>query len=248
MQRPDYLAAENPNLTVRLDHYEVKNILVAFIRMAIDRINFRFATNDLYFYRLLGTGNGQTFTTKDADVRRWVILTVWPNMDAATNFSSHKITLGWRKNAVEVGTLFLAPISSKGTWQKQQPFGDPTPRRWDGPVLSITRARIKARLWRKFQAEVPPVSKSLHASAGLLTAFGIGEAPIGLQGTVSIWKSNKALTEFAQRKHEHREVINKTHELEWYSEELFARFAVIAVEGSLNGVALATAIPFKQES
>jgi hypothetical protein len=43
-------------------------------------------------------------------------------------------------------------------------------------------------------------------------------------------------------------VINKTHELEWYSEELFARFAVIAVEGSLNGVALATAIPFKQES
>jgi len=243
MQRPDYLTAENPNLTVRLDHYEIQNGLVAFIRMAIDRVNCRFSTNDLYFYRLLVTRNGQTFTTKDADVRRWVILTVWPNMAAATNFNSHKITLRWRKNAAAVGTLFLAPISSKGTWRKRQPFGDPTPHRWDGPVLSITRARIKARLWREFQAEVPPVSKALHASAGLLTAFGIGEAPIGLQGTVSIWHSNKALTEFAQRKHEHREVISKTHELDWYREELFARFAVIAVEGSLNGVALAAVIP-----
>lgn len=100
-------------------------------------------------------------------------------------------------------------------------------------------------MWRRFQAEVPPVSQSLHMSEGLLTAFGIGEAPIGLQGTISIWVDNKSLTQFAQREQAHREVIEKTHKLDWYSEELFARFAVISAQGHLNGVALPPEISLK---
>jgi hypothetical protein len=93
-------------------------------------------------------------------------------------------------------------------------------------------------MWRRFQSEVPPVSKSLHASAGMVTAFGIGEAPVGLQGTVSVWKTNQDLTEFAQRTQSHRDVIEKTHKLDWYSEELFARFAIIEAQGIVDSVPL----------
>lgn len=245
MRRPEYLSAANPELVVRLDHFAVTNPLLAFFRMAIDRFHLKFRTKDLTFHRLLGTGSGQTFTTKDADIYRWVILTVWPNELSATNFDNSLVFKNWKKISTEVATLYLSPLSSKGTWRNKEPFGDPKAHRWDGPVLSITRARIKTSMWRRFQTEVPPVSKSLHASAGLLTAFGIGEAPVGLQGTVSIWQSNKELTEFAQREQAHRSVITKTHELDWYSEELFARFAIIAVEGALNGVALASSIQVK---
>lgn len=245
MLRPQYLNVENPELTVRIDHFQVKKVLPALINMAINHFQIRFNTKGLIFYRLLGTGSGQTFTSRDADMHRWLILTVWPNYESAIGFEKHPIISKWKRNSLESASLFLSPLTSKGTWKGRKPFGEPIAHKWDGPVLSITRARIKTKMWRRFQSEVPPVSDSLHASAGLLTAFGIGEAPIGLQGTVSIWIDNKSLTQFAQRERAHREVISKTHELNWYSEELFARFAVFAVAGAINGVALASAISIK---
>lgn len=243
MNRPEYLSINNSELTVRIDLMRVSRVWPAFIRIALDRFSLRSASDELQFFRLLGTGTGQTFTSKDADLKRWVVLTVWRNETAARNFTNHEVLKRWQKNIVEQATFFLAPLASKGKWAKQMPFDQPTPRRWDGAILSITRARIKPKLWRRFQSAVPPVSKSLHLSSGLLTAFGIGEAPIGLQGTVSIWLDNQSLTQFAQRERAHREVITMTHRLDWYSEELFARFAIIDSVGQLDGVPLAQVFP-----
>jgi hypothetical protein len=68
-----------------------------------------------------------------------------------------------------------------------------------------------------------------------LLRLGIGEAPIGLQGTFSVWRSNADITDFAYRRAAHADVIRKTRERHWYAEELFARFAVIASEGTYLG-------------
>lgn len=242
MNRPEYLSVTNSALTIRIDIFTVTNVFAALLRIAFDRFKIKRNNPELVFFRLLGTGTGRTFTSKDANYNRWVILTVWNNQDAAATFNHHKVFNSWQAQSVELATYYLAPLTSKGSWASKQPFGNPTAHRWDGPVLSITRARIKIRMWRRFQKEVPPVSHSLHSSTGMVTAFGIGEAPFGLQGTVSIWSSNKALTQFAQRERAHRVVITKTHELNWYSEELFARFAIITTHGSLDGVPLADAI------
>jgi hypothetical protein len=86
-----------------------------------------------------------------------------------------------------------------------------------------------------FWRSVPPVSADLHRSAGLRFAVGVGEAPVGLQGTFSIWRSGRDLTEFAHRRAPHVEAVRRTAELGWYSEELFARFAVVATEGTFLG-------------
>jgi hypothetical protein len=91
-------------------------------------------------------------------------------------------------------------------------------------------------MWRRFWSSVPPVATDLQHRTGVVLSLGIGEAPIGLQGTFSVWESNRALTEFAQRGEAHRAVINDTERLEWYSEELFARFSVLGSSGSFNGV------------
>lgn len=238
MQTPTYREVQNPELTVRLDLFRVKHTLPALFRIAFDRFKYKSLSPHLTFFRLLGTGTGRTFTTRDADYKQWAVLTVWKNFSYASEFSKNRLITSWLPNASEHATLFLSPLISKGRWANQEPFGQPVPRRWDGTILSITRAKIKMHMWRRFQSEVPPVSLSLHSSAGLLTAFGIGEAPVGLQGTVSIWLDNKSLTQFAQREQSHRDVIEKTHKLDWYSEELFARFAVISAQGQLNGVAL----------
>jgi hypothetical protein len=82
---------------------------------------------------------------------------------------------------------------------------------------------------------VPPVSADLHAVDGLLFSLGIGEAPVALQGTFSIWSGNPALTAFAYRRGPHREVMARTEELQWYAEELFARFALVGAAGEFGG-------------
>jgi hypothetical protein len=52
---------------------------------------------------------------------------------------------------------------------------------------------------------------------------------IGWQGTVSLWRSNRHLVEFAYRNPDHRRV--RTPAEGWYAEELSARFAVDKVDG-----------------
>jgi hypothetical protein len=91
--------------------------------------------------------------------------------------------------------------------------------------------RKAATFWRA----VPPVSDALRRSPGLLAAVGIGEVPVGLQGTFSLWSSSAALRDFAHREVAHTDVIRRTAEEGWYAEELFARFAVVGSAGTLRG-------------
>jgi hypothetical protein len=126
--------------------------------------------------------------------------------------------------------LLLQPLSSRGTWAGISPFQTQPPENSDTAILVITRARIKIRWWRYFYSQVPPVIHDLNMQAGLLERFGIGEAPLGLQGTISIWKNSQAINNFAYNTTSHKEVIQKTENLDWYAEELFARFSILSDE------------------
>jgi hypothetical protein len=74
----------------------------------------------------------------------------------------------------------------------------------------------------------------LKAAPGLVAAIGIGEAPIGLQGTFSLWESGAAIRDFAYKGAAHQKAIADTSAYNWYSEELFARFAVRELRGTLQ--------------
>ena len=50
-----------------------------------------------------------------------------------------------------------------------------------------------------------------------------------------MWASGRELTEFAHRRSPHVEAIRRTAEERWYSEELFARLAVVGGSGSFCG-------------
>jgi hypothetical protein len=190
------------------------------------------------FAKLLGTGSGRTFTPRDADPHHWGVLTCWRDADGPERYEATRSHASWSSSAYEEGRILLRPLASRGTWAGRQPFGDPVAHRWDGRVAAITRARIKPALWRTFWSAVPPVSGDLRAVDGLDLAIGIGEAPVGLQGTFSMWSSNAALTDFAHRRSPHVEVMQRTHDIEWYAEELFARFAVIDSRGTYSGTPL----------
>jgi hypothetical protein len=207
---------------------------VATLRMALDRLHLR-RTPGLRFAKLLGTGDGRTFTVRDADPLHWGLLAVWDDDVAAARFASAATSRAWDGLARERLDVALRPIASRGRWSGREPFGDPVPRRVDGPVAALTRARIRASRTRGFWRSVPPVSQDLHTVPGLRLAVGIGEAPVGLQGTFSLWESSAPLVEFAHRRTAHAEVVARTAREGWYAEELFARFEVLEVTGTFQG-------------
>jgi hypothetical protein len=206
----------------------------ALLRMGADRRHLR-RTPGLRFAQLLGTGGGRTFTLRDADVLHWALLATWSSPAAADAFESAPVARGWGLLARERLRVCLRPVSSRGSWSRQRPFGDPSPAPYDGVVAALTRARIRPHLWPRFWRAVPPVADDLHRCAGLRMAIGIGEAPVGVQGTFSLWSSAEALTDFAYGRAAHTAVVARTVTEGWYAEELFARFAVLSVEGTYQG-------------
>ena len=222
---------------VRLDITRVKSrhILIAFSLMARQRLSMR-KLPGLTFYKLMGTGSGKTFTVRDADLNHWCVLSVWETQEDSLAYLTSKPARQWRKIALTEANIELEPLSAKGTWAKKSPFGNPVPEKWDGLTAALTRASIKPRWWREFWRSVPPVSADLNSTAGLITSLGIGEAPIGLQGTFSIWETNESITAFSSKQKPHAAVITRTHETGWYSEELFARFKVTKLSGTFAGL------------
>jgi hypothetical protein len=218
----------------------------AFPRMAFEPRRVR-KIPGVRFAKLLGTGTGTTFGVGDADLSRWAALVVWdgdkpdgdqPDGDKSDGDKSdgdsrriEAVDEGWADIAESRARIDLTPVSSRGTWSGVEPFGRPAAKKPDGMVLALTRARIRPAKALTFWRAIPPVAATLGQADGLLARFGVGEAPVGFQGTVSVWRSTADLTTFAYRQPEHRAVIARTPKDRWYAEELFARFAVGNIEG-----------------
>ncbi|MDA2962223.1 MAG: spheroidene monooxygenase [Actinomycetota bacterium] len=200
----------------------------ALVAMALDRFVLQRSKN-VGFYKSLGTGKGETFTPSDAEPLRWGLIAQVADIEA---FDNSFVVKQWRKNSVNEFRAVIEPISSHGKWSKQEPF-IPSVKEWNGEVIAITRARIAWRQNFRFWRAVPPVTASLKSAPGLVAAIGIGEAPIGLQGTFSIWESPSALRDFAYRGDAHNAAIAATQRYKWYTEELFSRFAVREIRGSI---------------
>jgi hypothetical protein len=213
--------------------WQIKKALlpVAILFMAIHKSALK-RLPGVSFVKLLGTGKGESFTPKDADPYRWGAL-VTIQKDNLDNLDKSKVIRGWQRIAKKEYRAILKPISVHGLWSGKQPF-EVEKFDWNGKIAAITRARI---VWRKnliFWRAVPPVTISLHQSPGLINAIGIGEAPIGLQGTFSLWESAAQLRDFAYKGQAHTQAIKATEENKWYSEELFSRFAVVQERGGLK--------------
>jgi hypothetical protein len=229
-------------VTVSLHVWRVprSRIPAALWRMAAERRRLR-RLPGVRFAKLLGTARG--FGPRRADPTRWAALTV---ADAPPAFPA------WDRIAAAGCRLDLHPLSSRGTWAGRAPFdtrpapagtgrgvpgtggtaAQPTGTGATGPpVLALTRARLRPRKAVTFWRAAAPVAGALAGQPGLLAAFGFGEAPLGWQGTVSVWRSTPDLVRFAYRHPEHRRAIARTPTANWYAEELFARFAVLDVHG-----------------
>lgn len=140
-----------------------KKLIWAILRMALDRRVLK-KNQAISFWKLLGTGKGETFTPRDADPTRWGLLI---NIDekSLTEFENSRLMRRWNANSIDKFEATLKPIAVHGMWSKKNPFkSEIAPIDWSGRVVAITRARIK---WRKnllFWRSVPPVTMSLKSA------------------------------------------------------------------------------------
>ena len=226
-------------VTLHLWRVRPRAVLPAAAHSALDRKALRHSPH-LTFAKLLGTGHGTTFGVRDADLSRWAMLACWSDTAGADAFDTSDLGHAWRARATETARIDLQPISSRGQWSGREPFGRPAASDPDGPVAVLTRARLRAGRTTAFYRAVPPVAAALHASAGVRLAIGVGEAPVGLQGTFSVWDSASAVRAFAYASPAHAAVVRRTPSERWYREELFARFAVLRARGTVDGQDLRT--------
>lgn len=228
---PDIVTQSVTPDTVTLQVWRVPatRLPLALWRMARDRGRLR-RTPGVRFGKLLGTA--RDFGPTNADPTRWAALAVWARPDAGPSADRCGVARSWRALATGYCRLDLQTLASRGEWARHRPFR-PTEAPLDGPVLALTRARLRPDRAVAFWRAIGPVGAAVYRAPGLLAAFGIGEAPVGWQGTVSVWRRMEDLLAFAHRDPGHVAAMARTPTERWFAEELFARFAVLDTAGDL---------------
>jgi hypothetical protein len=202
-------------------------------RLGTDRARLA-RVDGLAFWRLLGTGSGDS-TGGGADLARTALFAIWEEESALETFlASGRIADRWG-GAAETWHVRLRGIGGHGRWRGVDPLDGLEPGSKDGPVAIITRADVRRPAWKAFGAASDVVDAELHSAPGLIDVVGIGEAPVGRLATFSLWESLAAARSFAYEMPDHVEVVRRTREEDWYSEELFARFEPYASSGTWNG-------------
>jgi heme-degrading monooxygenase HmoA len=205
----------------------------AMARLGTDRLRLA-RTPGLVFWRLLGTGR-EDDTGPGVDPRRTALFAVWDNDDALDRFLAATVTQRRTESAVESWHVRLRLIGGHGRWRGIDPLDGLVQGDDDGRVAMLTRADVRPSMWRAFGGAGRVVDEELHRADGLIDVVGIGEAPIGRLATFSLWESTRAARQFAYSMPHHVEVVRRTRDERWYSEELFARFEPYGATGTWNG-------------
>ncbi|MCC6288733.1 MAG: DUF3291 domain-containing protein [Chitinophagaceae bacterium] len=200
--------------------------------MAIHRLPL-WTNKKIHFHKLLGCGKDGGFSKKP-DWQQWAILAVRDaesipdTQHALLKMLYGKFIAGWYFFwKCETKTFILEPLSGYGAWDKKKPFGVlPDKSAYEGKLAVLTRATIRLTKLGRFWAHVKGTSDALHKANGLVYSLSIGEMPFIKQATFSIWSSIEDMNAYAYHTR-HKEVIQKTREEKWYSEELFVRFKIL---------------------
>jgi len=225
-------------VALTITKFRKRTIPFAFLGMAILRLPL-WLNKKCQFWKLMGSGkNAQVDLAPD--FKHWAILTTWNNETDCDEFYSNSFSVRWfRLFGIEEFTILLKPLSSHGLWSGKQPFvvTDRT-ENTNIRVAVITRAAIRFNKLTEFRNNIKRAAEEMRKADGYILSAGVGENPFFDQATFSVWGSLESMKNYAYKSVDHSDVIKRTRERKWYSEELFARFEIIKSTGTLNGQSL----------
>lgn len=208
--------------------------------MALARLSLRREKRAM-FWKLCGSGTGEGFTPRP-NWGVWAILAVWPDEATARSATRESpVWQRWRARADESWTVFLNPLSARGLWAGENPFGpeayatDSTAAISAGPLAALTRATVRPAKALRFWNRVPSISAMIGSDPNVAFKIGIGELPLLHQVTFSIWPDTASMAAFARGDGPHGRAIRAVREGDWFNEELYARFHLLGGNGTWNG-------------
>lgn len=186
------------------------------------------------FWKLCGSGTGEGFTPLP-NTAVYAILASWPDEQTARHRTAEATIFNrYRKRASEDWTIYLETSSARGNWSGAMPF-NATEKPIIGPLAALTRATVKPSNALKFWQRVPDISQMIGSDRNVAFKIGIGEVPLLHQITFSVWPNTAAMAGFARTNGPHAEAIRAVRDGNWFSEELYARFAILGEAGSWGG-------------
>ena len=192
-------------------------------------------TKGQQFYKLMGSGKGLGFSPWP-DWSVYVLLQVWEDESKARAFfKESKFFQQYTQKAKTHTTIYAVNLTSHGTWDGSNPFiAKNSEDSQNARRLVLTRATIRKTKLRKFWAYVPTSQKPIAHAKGLIYTKGVGEWPLTQMATLSLWENEQAIRAFAYKSTEHQKAIEMTRKLNWYKEELFARFVPYKTVGNFE--------------
>jgi hypothetical protein len=225
-------------VTLTIIRYKKRFIPLALLAMAIHRLPL-WLNRDISFFKLMGSGKNGTFDKKP-DWQQWAVMAVHQGEEPARipalpDLYGRFMYRWWVALGCETLSFLLHPIEGHGMWDGKAPFGQlPKQSEYEGRIAVLTRATIRLSKLGRFWQHVAPVASRMANADGFITSFGIGEIPWIKQATFSIWRSKADMKAFAYQMKEHAEVVRKTHQEKWYSEDMFVRFKILDSHGQLS--------------
>ncbi|WP_300063340.1 spheroidene monooxygenase [uncultured Roseobacter sp.] len=214
--------------------------LWAFAMMGLARRALR-TVPGIGFWKLCGSGTGEGFTPLP-NTSVYAILASWQDEHTArARTQDSAIFQRYRVQSSEDWTVFLETTSARGAWSGHSPF-QATGKAPEGPLAALTRATIKPAVALKFWRRVPDISRMVGSDRNVAFKIGIGEVPLLHQITFSIWPDAGTMAQFARTNGPHAAAIRAVREGNWFSEELYARFAILGDVGTWGGHSPLTAL------
>ena len=181
----------------------------------------------LKFIKLLGTGSKDGFSVIP-DFSSYVMITSWENDEFRKKFiDENKLFQEIINKSSKRIEIKIDPYNYIGSWNGINPFKNKSSYK-EGKIIVLTRARVRLNKLINFFISTSYAAKSINSRKGAEYYKGVGELPIIEQATISIWKSEQSMKDYAYSDKNHLKIINKARKNKWYSEELFVRSNIIS--------------------
>jgi spheroidene monooxygenase len=184
------------------------------------------------FVKMVGAGSREGFfPVPDTGVEG--VLCAWPSLGhAREQVRGARVYAAMRAHAEESVTLYLETTRVWGRWAGGEPFEPGPDRTLRPPIVALTRAAIKARHAIDFWRKTPAIRAEIPEQDHLLFRIGLAEIPWVNQITFTVWDDAEAMRAFAYRPGgPHTTAVEAVRKNGWFSEELYARFRVVGVDG-----------------
>lgn len=201
----------------------------------------------LTFAKVMGSGHEGGFTLRPSPSHQGLICR-FQTLEHARAFLLSTFVKSAKDRSREFWSGVFGVDSARGQWDQQAwATTDPqdTRSREDGSVPMghphvlgvLTRASIRPSKAMAFWRHAPATQHDLDVAPGCLLAVGLGEAPLLRQCTFSLWETTELMERYAHHQ-SHAQAIQASHRHQFFSESLFVRMQLLAMEGLWKGKAL----------